>query len=149
MAVDVELIRKNFFSIAERADELTETFYTTLFMRYPGVVPLFDGVNMEQQRKMLANAIVFAIENLETMDVARSTLEEMGHEVRIPMTLSVHVSQPSQVAVDVGSRRRGPASERRIPHERIEPWVPPLEHFRKLDLPMERRKRPLDVSPPL
>ncbi len=78
MAIDIELIRKNFFSIAERADELTKTFYTTLFMRYPGVAPLFDGVDMEQQRKMLANAIVFVIENLETMDVARSTLEEMG-----------------------------------------------------------------------
>lgn len=78
MAVDVELIRKNFFSIADRADELTEIFYTTLFLRYPGVVPLFDGVNMQQQRKMLANAIVFVIENLDTLDVARSTLEEMG-----------------------------------------------------------------------
>lgn len=78
MALDVELIRKNFFDIAAKVDELTETFYATLFLRYPDVVPLFDGINMQQQRKMLANALVFIIENLDAMDIASGTLEEMG-----------------------------------------------------------------------
>ena len=78
MALDVELIRKNFFGIASKVDELTETFYATLFLRYPEVVPLFDGVNMQQQRKMLANAIVFIVENLDAMEIASGTLEEMG-----------------------------------------------------------------------
>lgn len=78
MAVDVALIRKNFFDIAPKVDELTETFYATLFLRYPGVVPLFNGVNMQQQRRMLANAIVFIVENLDAMDIASGTLEEMG-----------------------------------------------------------------------
>ena len=78
MALDVELIRKNFFDIASRVDELTETFYATLFLRYPDLVPLFDGVNMQQQRKMLANAIVFIVENLDAMEIASGTLEEMG-----------------------------------------------------------------------
>ncbi len=78
MAIDVELIRKNFFKIAPKVDELTETFYATLFLRYPDVVPLFDGINMQQQRRMLANAIVFVVENLDAMDIASGTLEEMG-----------------------------------------------------------------------
>ena len=78
MALDVELIRKNFFEIAPKVEELTETFYATLFLRYPEVMPLFDGVNMQQQRRMLANAIVFVVENLDAMDIASGTLEEMG-----------------------------------------------------------------------
>ncbi len=78
MAVDVELLRKNFFDIAPKVEELTETFYATLFLRYPEVVPLFDGVNMQQQRRMLANALVFVVENLDAMDIAKGTLEEMG-----------------------------------------------------------------------
>jgi len=78
MAIDVELIRKNFFDIAPKIEELTETFYATLFLRYPVVVPLFEGVNMQQQRRMLANALVFVVENLDAMDIAAGTLEEMG-----------------------------------------------------------------------
>ena len=78
MALDVELIRKNFFEIAPKIDELTETFYATLFLRYPAVVPLFNGVNMQQQRRMLSNAIVFVVENLDAMAIASGTLEEMG-----------------------------------------------------------------------
>lgn len=78
MALDAELIRKNFFAISPKIDELTETFYATLFLRYPGVVPLFDGVNMQQQRRMLANALVFVVENLDAMEIASGTLEEMG-----------------------------------------------------------------------
>ena len=78
MAQNVELLRKNFFAIAPKVDDLMETFYATLFLRYPNVVPLFEGVDMQRQRKLFANAIVFVLENLEFMNVARSTLEEMG-----------------------------------------------------------------------
>ena len=78
MAVDIELLRKHFFSIAPKVDELMETFYATLFLRYPEVVPLFGGIDMPRQRKLMANAMVFVLENLEVMDVAGSTIEEMG-----------------------------------------------------------------------
>ncbi len=78
MALDVELLRKNFFEIAPKIEELTETFYATLFLRYPDLVPLFEGVNMQQQRRMLANALVFVVENLDAMEIASGTLEEMG-----------------------------------------------------------------------
>ncbi len=78
MALDVELLRENFFAISPKVDELTETFYATLFLRYPDFVPLFNGVNMLQQRKMLANALVFVVENLDAMEIASGTLEEMG-----------------------------------------------------------------------
>jgi len=78
MAVDVELLRTHFFSIAPKVDELMETFYATLFLRYPDVVPLFDSVDMPRQRKLMANAMVFVLENLEVMDVAGSTIEAMG-----------------------------------------------------------------------
>ncbi len=78
MALDVELIRKNFSAIRSKVDELLETFFATLFQRYPDIAPLFDGVEMPQQRRMLANALVFIVENLDAMEIASGTLEEMG-----------------------------------------------------------------------
>ena len=33
---------------------------------------------MQQQRRMLANALVFVVENLDAMEIASGTLEEMG-----------------------------------------------------------------------
>lgn len=78
MAVDVELVRKNFHAISPKVDEVMETFYATLFLRYPDVALLFDGVNMQQQHRMLANVLVFVVENLDAMEIASGTLEEMG-----------------------------------------------------------------------
>ena len=78
MALNTELVRENFFAIAPKVEELTETFYATLFLRYPEVVPLFDGVDMPKQRRMLANALVFTVENIDNLDTAGQTLKDMG-----------------------------------------------------------------------
>ena len=50
----------------------------------------------------------------------------------------------SWIAGDVGGRRnRVLPRERRVPHHRIEPRIPPVEHLRELNPPMKRRKRRL------
>lgn len=79
MAIDVELVRESFARIRPKIDELMETFFATLFERHPDIAQLFDGVNMKQQRSMMANALVFVVENLDAMEIASGTLEEMGH----------------------------------------------------------------------
>ena len=78
MGLNVELLRTSFSAVAPRADELVEKFYATLFMRYPQVVPLFEKVEMSKQRRMLANAIVFAVEHLDKPDEFTKGLTEMG-----------------------------------------------------------------------
>lgn len=78
MALDVELVRKSFYAISPKVDELLETFFDTLFQRHPDIASLFDGVNMLQQRSLLANALVFIVENLDAIEIASGTLEEMG-----------------------------------------------------------------------
>ena len=78
MGLNVDVIRESFALVAPRADELTEKFYATLFMRYPEVVPLFEGVDMSMQRMMLKQALAFVVNNIERPDVLAEKLEELG-----------------------------------------------------------------------
>lgn len=78
MGLNVELLRGSFDLVAPRADELTEKFYATLFMRYPQVVPLFQDADMAVQRRKLATALAFVVRNLEKPDALTETLEALG-----------------------------------------------------------------------
>lgn len=78
MGLNVEALRSSFELVAPRADELTEKFYATLFMRYPQVVPLFQDADMDVQRRKLATALAFVVRNLENEDALVDTLEGLG-----------------------------------------------------------------------
>jgi len=78
MGLNVEVLRASFETLAPRANEITERFYATLFMRYPEVVPMFDGVDMSTQRMMLKQALAFVVNNLERPDVLAEKLQDLG-----------------------------------------------------------------------
>jgi hemoglobin-like flavoprotein len=78
MGLEVDVIRESFALVAPRADELTEKFYATLFVRHPEVVPMFEGVDMSTQRMMLKQALAFVVNNIERPDVLTEKLEELG-----------------------------------------------------------------------
>ena len=65
----------------------------------------------------------------------------------MPWLSSVQVLEPVGVATDVSRNHRVFAGKWWIPYDRVEARVLPLEHLRKLDLPVEWRKRLLGVSP--
>ena len=63
---------------------------------------------------------------------------EVGHEVRVAVTLVVQGLQPDGVAGDVAGRDGVLAGKWGVPDERIETGVLAVEDFGELDLPVER-----------
>ncbi|HJN45276.1 MAG: globin domain-containing protein [Vicinamibacterales bacterium] len=78
MALEVQLLRDSFVALTPRHGELLQTFYDTLFERYPQVRPLFAKNDMSEQRKNLGEAPALVVANLERPDVLTQTLHRMG-----------------------------------------------------------------------
>ncbi|MCA9240725.1 MAG: hypothetical protein KDA37_11020 [Planctomycetales bacterium] len=78
MALNVELLQSSFALVAPRADELADYFYDRLFSDFPAVVPLFDAVEMPEQKKKLLASLKLVVENLRRPDVLESALKDMG-----------------------------------------------------------------------
>lgn len=78
MSLNVNALRESFEAVKPSSDKLTEVFYATLFERYPEVKPLFENVEMEEQRKKLFQALALVVRNLEKPDVLAGILEQMG-----------------------------------------------------------------------
>jgi hemoglobin-like flavoprotein len=78
MSVDIQLLRDSFRKFVPRADALAQTFYDTLFDRYPEVLPLFDGVRFDEQRSKLVRALALVVRHLEQPDFLRAYLQGLG-----------------------------------------------------------------------
>ena len=78
MAVDVETLEESFDLVAPQGDELIKVFYDRLFETAPAVKPLFEDVDMEQQRQALLNMLVVLRESLRDLDDIVPDLEELG-----------------------------------------------------------------------
>lgn len=78
MALNVELLQSSFALVAPSADELADYFYDRLFSDFPAVVPLFDGVEMSDQKKKLLASLKLVVENLRRPDVLAPALKDMG-----------------------------------------------------------------------
>ena len=71
---------------------------------------------------------------------------EMRDQVGVAVAPSVDGLEPIGVADDVTGGEVVLPRERRVPDERVEPRILPLEHFRELDLPMKWGKRQVSVT---
>ena len=103
MALQVQLVRDSFTALAPKHGAMLQTFYDTLFQRYPQVRPLFAKTNMAEQtfydtlfqrypqvrplfaktnmaeqQKKLGQALALVVANLERPDVLTTALHEMG-----------------------------------------------------------------------
>jgi hemoglobin-like flavoprotein len=66
----IMLVRSSWPTVARRADDLTTTFYATLFEIDPSAARLFTGVDMVAQRRKLTQAlgvVVHALDDLERL----------------------------------------------------------------------------------
>lgn len=77
MGLNVEELRRSFDLIAPRAEELSQKFYDKLFQDYPGVLPLFQHVELEEQRTKLIASLQMIIKSLDNDDLV-PYLEAMG-----------------------------------------------------------------------
>lgn len=80
MALNVPLLRQSFELVVERQPQITPRFYEILFERYPAARPLFARNAPERQQKMLQDALVAVVENLENAPWLRQTLGAIGRK---------------------------------------------------------------------
>jgi len=76
---DGDVIRKTLEQVGPRGMDLMDTFYSTLFMRYPTVRPLFPD-SMEKQKERLLSAIVTVATHADEPDKLTPTLQTMGRK---------------------------------------------------------------------
>ncbi len=78
MSLNIELLEESFDAVAPQGNELVETFYRHLFSDFPQVKPLFEQVEMTEQKKKLLASIKLVVENLRRPEVLGPALEELG-----------------------------------------------------------------------
>src|SRR5215471_17769012 len=78
MALETQLLRRSFNLALARQPDLTHVFYGQLFTRYPAARPLFVRADMAVQERMLGEALVAVMENLEDASWLKSTLAGLG-----------------------------------------------------------------------
>jgi nitric oxide dioxygenase len=89
MSLNAELIQDTFSKVALKRDDFADTFYTTLFDRYPAVIPLFEKTDLPEQKKKLVTALAMVVKNIKTPDVITEKLKQLG---------SKHVGYGAEVA---------------------------------------------------
>jgi methyl-accepting chemotaxis protein len=77
MGLNVEELRRSFDLLVPKADELAEKFYDKLFQDYPEVMPLFQNVELKDQRTKLIASLQMIVKSLDNDDLA-PYLEAMG-----------------------------------------------------------------------
>lgn len=78
MSLNISLIKESFEKAKPIADQVANKFYEFLWGDYPQSKQLFNGVNMEKQKKALINSLVFIVDNIDNGDKVIPYLEKMG-----------------------------------------------------------------------
>jgi chemotaxis signal transduction protein/hemoglobin-like flavoprotein len=76
--LDIDLLEQTFELVKPRGAELVDYFYTTLFQRYPGVIPLFGKADMQEQRGKLLSAIALVVATLRKPEALVPALQQLG-----------------------------------------------------------------------
>jgi hemoglobin-like flavoprotein len=78
MDTEIQTLRYSFHRLSPRADALAQHFYDLLFTRHPEVLPLFAGVDFDDQRRKLVRALALVVRHLEQPDFLRAYLQGLG-----------------------------------------------------------------------
>ncbi len=78
MPLNATLIRESFEALRPHADEVMSHFYETLFKKRPAARGLFQGVDMNKQRKALAGSLSHIVEFLDDSEHLPDYLKKMG-----------------------------------------------------------------------
>lgn len=78
MSLDIDLIRSSFEKAKPIAQDVVNQFYEFLFSDYPEAKPLFEGVQMENQKSALLNSLVYIVDHLDRPDKLIPYLQKMG-----------------------------------------------------------------------
>ncbi|MFF5186634.1 globin domain-containing protein [Streptomyces sp. NPDC000345] len=86
---DAVLIRRTMAEVAPVADKVTSYFYALLFVRHPGLRPLFPPA-MDAQRDRLLKALLTAAEHIDNTPVLVDYLQNLGRGHRKYGTRAEH-----------------------------------------------------------
>lgn len=86
---DAVRIRRTMAEVAPVADKVTSYFYALLFVRHPGLRPLFPA-SMDAQRDRLLRALLTAAEHIDNPPVLVDYLRNLGHGHRKYGTRAEH-----------------------------------------------------------
>jgi hemoglobin-like flavoprotein len=78
MDIDVKTLQESYRRLAPRADQVAQSFYDTLFARHPDVLPLFEGVRLDDQKRKLARALSLVVGHMEQPEFLRPYLQGLG-----------------------------------------------------------------------
>ncbi len=74
----IEAVQRSFDVVTPESDEFADLFYERLFRDHPGVIPLFEGVDLVRQRKKLFAMMTLVVSHLDRVEVVRPVLSELG-----------------------------------------------------------------------
>ena len=112
--MNVLLLRQSFELVAPHASQLTDLFYETLFSRYPGVKPLFEGVSMKKQRGKLVGSLAYIVKNLENGAELSAYLKAMGRRHLAYGTKESHYPAVGECLLAALAKVAGPAWNREL-----------------------------------
>jgi len=78
MTLDLDALETSFDRIAPRGEELVDAFYTRLFERAPGVLPLFAATDLSKQKTKLLATLVLLRKSLRDLDAVVPKLRQLG-----------------------------------------------------------------------
>ena len=78
MPLKIELLEQSFAAVAPKGNELVNTFYRHLFADFPQVKPLFENVDMADQKQKLLASLKLVVGNLRRPGTLLPALEELG-----------------------------------------------------------------------
>lgn len=75
---DAVLLQNSFAAVAPQSERLLDCFYSTLFERYPGVLPLFEKVELKKQKGKLLASLALVVKHANDPKEVIQPLRQMG-----------------------------------------------------------------------
>ena len=77
-AAQIALVKDTWSKVVPIADTAAALFYQRLFEASPHLAPMFDGVDLPEQRNKLVKAINMVVMSLDRIDTLLPTIRELG-----------------------------------------------------------------------
>ena len=105
--MDAALLRSSFDLIPDK-HQFVEAFYTTLFEKYPEVLPLFANTDISKQAQMLADVLDAVVEGVGNGEDLAPTLQELGTRHKTYGVLPEHYPKVGDALIATFQQRLGP-----------------------------------------
>jgi len=107
LGLSVELLESSFELLAPVAEEMIGAFYSLLFERFPGVIPMFDKTTQAQQVTKLVAAIKLTIGNLRNPEKLVGALQAMGERHQAYGAEAAHYQAVNDTLLEVMQQYAG------------------------------------------